>query len=248
MSGNLLYGFRGDWVNFIQMSQWANENIPKDAIIASRKPEISFIYTGRKFYGIYKVPSFSPDTLMKFIDRDTQSVYIAVVAADILQKKGLEKIFYSYGSYVHTGIAGAPIINDKSNPPFESIVYRFPKNKSEPLKKTLSDNLVPYKEEVNGMIQEYKNKNYVILAYDPDTLLKILKHDNVKYVIMSNMSLSSTLTSKQQKATTISRFIHFIEIKYPILQIVHKIGTSEDETSRLLEIHYERLNTAVVKF
>ncbi len=64
LRGNITAGMTPDWVNFINMSKWAAENIPQDKIIASRKPSISFIYTGRRFFGIFKVESTDPDTLL----------------------------------------------------------------------------------------------------------------------------------------------------------------------------------------
>src|SRR3989339_240630 len=48
LSGNILFGLTPDWVNFIKMSQWAAVNIDQKYLIASRKPDISFVYTGRK--------------------------------------------------------------------------------------------------------------------------------------------------------------------------------------------------------
>ncbi|MDR2680174.1 MAG: hypothetical protein LBC47_05120, partial [Tannerella sp.] len=39
--GNNLYGLTPDWENFIKMCRWANDNLDKNAVIASRKPTIS---------------------------------------------------------------------------------------------------------------------------------------------------------------------------------------------------------------
>jgi hypothetical protein len=56
MAGNMLAGLTPDWQNYIKMTQWAAKNIPENEIIACRKPNIAFIYTKRRFFGIYKVP------------------------------------------------------------------------------------------------------------------------------------------------------------------------------------------------
>jgi hypothetical protein len=53
-----------DWVNYIKMSRWAAENVPKDMNIGSRKPSISFIYSGKEFIGLYRVPSDNADSLL----------------------------------------------------------------------------------------------------------------------------------------------------------------------------------------
>jgi hypothetical protein len=56
MAGNMLAGLTPDWQNYIKMTQWAAKNIPENEVIACRKPNIAFIYTKRRFFGIYKVP------------------------------------------------------------------------------------------------------------------------------------------------------------------------------------------------
>ncbi|MBN2755956.1 MAG: hypothetical protein JXR51_02185 [Bacteroidales bacterium] len=63
--GNLLAGLSPDWVNYIKMCKWVADNIPENERIACRKPNISFIYTNRRFYGIYKVNSENADTLLQ---------------------------------------------------------------------------------------------------------------------------------------------------------------------------------------
>ncbi|MEZ5006945.1 MAG: hypothetical protein R2728_02835 [Chitinophagales bacterium] len=44
ISGDKLYGFTDDWVNYIKTVQWAHDNL-KDYYIICRKPQIAFIYT-----------------------------------------------------------------------------------------------------------------------------------------------------------------------------------------------------------
>lgn len=66
MRGNILSGLSPDWKNYINMCQWAAKNVPDSVMIASRKPNISFIYTKRRFRGIYKVPdNTDPDSLLQ---------------------------------------------------------------------------------------------------------------------------------------------------------------------------------------
>ncbi len=66
MAGNMLAGLTPDWQNYIKMTQWAAKNIPENEVIACRKPNIAFIYTKRRFFGIYKVPqNTDPDSLLQ---------------------------------------------------------------------------------------------------------------------------------------------------------------------------------------
>jgi len=61
------------------MSKWAAKNVPDNVMIASRKPNISFIYTKRRFWGIYKVPQNThPDSLLQNLyDRNVKFVIMA---------------------------------------------------------------------------------------------------------------------------------------------------------------------------
>jgi len=78
LSGNKFYGMTPDWINYIKMSQWAADNLPKDAVIACRKPSISFIYAKRKFYGIYRIKSKDPDELLQNLkENNVQYVIMA---------------------------------------------------------------------------------------------------------------------------------------------------------------------------
>ena len=68
LSGNLYYGFTPDWQNYLLMSRWVGDNIPDTAVVASRKPSMSFIYSkGRDFYGIYRFPQEEPEKLVNSI-------------------------------------------------------------------------------------------------------------------------------------------------------------------------------------
>lgn len=66
LSGDVYYGFPEDWIYYLKMTKWANDNLPQDAYVACRKPGMAFIYSGGKdFYGIWKVPSNDPELLYR---------------------------------------------------------------------------------------------------------------------------------------------------------------------------------------
>lgn len=75
-SGDLLYGFTPDLVNFIRMSQYAAKNVPESATIVSRKPTISSIYAGgREFEGMYVSPPADPDSCLNWF-RKRKAEYV----------------------------------------------------------------------------------------------------------------------------------------------------------------------------
>jgi len=75
IAGNKYYGMTPDWVNYIKMSEWAAKNVPDSVMIACRKPNISFVYTKRKFYGIYRIETEDPDKLLRKL-KDANVKYV----------------------------------------------------------------------------------------------------------------------------------------------------------------------------
>lgn len=64
VKGQDLYGYPLDWQNYLSMVRWSSKNLPPDAYVACRKPDMAFIYSnGKNFYGIWRVPSNDPDEL-----------------------------------------------------------------------------------------------------------------------------------------------------------------------------------------
>lgn len=60
-----LTGFTPDWYNYLSLCQ-STANLPSDAYVACRKPNMARIYSGgRKFYGIYTIPSEDADQLVE---------------------------------------------------------------------------------------------------------------------------------------------------------------------------------------
>lgn len=64
LSSDPLAGYTPDWYHYLSMCQSVAELTP-DAYVACRKPNMARIYAGgRKFYGIYTIPSDDPDVLV----------------------------------------------------------------------------------------------------------------------------------------------------------------------------------------
>ncbi len=78
LRGNMLAGLTPDWTNYINMCKWAAKNIPKEHQVACRKPSIAFIYTSKRYYGIYKLPSNNADSLLQNLkDNNVRYVIMA---------------------------------------------------------------------------------------------------------------------------------------------------------------------------
>ena len=56
LKGDTYYGYTPDWQNFLKCSEWCADNLPAEALVASRKAPMSFVYgKGKKFFPIYSV-------------------------------------------------------------------------------------------------------------------------------------------------------------------------------------------------
>lgn len=84
IGGDKYYGFPEDWVNYLNMTKWVNDNLPEEAYVGCRKPGMAFIYSGGKnFYGIWKVPSSDPEELYnKLKDAGVTHVIMANIRAN----------------------------------------------------------------------------------------------------------------------------------------------------------------------
>ena len=78
------YGQTPDWINYIKCSKWCAKGLPKNAVIGSRKPGISFMYSGgRNFEGIYKFPTLNS---AEILNNMKDSVYIISPLNEIYSK------------------------------------------------------------------------------------------------------------------------------------------------------------------
>ncbi len=67
MGGDPLYGFTPDWYHYLTLCREIGRQLPgDDTYVASRKPDMARIYSGgKRFYGIFTIPSEDPDTLVE---------------------------------------------------------------------------------------------------------------------------------------------------------------------------------------
>jgi len=71
LHGDMSYGFTPDWANYINMSKWCADNLSADAKVATRKAEVSFIYTDKEmFFPVYKVTSSNADSVLDYFKKN----------------------------------------------------------------------------------------------------------------------------------------------------------------------------------
>ena len=91
LNGDMLYGYTPDWYHYLEACQWVEKNLPEDSYVACRKPNMARIYAnGKKFYGIYNIPSEDPDVLLdELYKRNVTHVMLASLRRDPLMPNAL---------------------------------------------------------------------------------------------------------------------------------------------------------------
>ncbi len=238
LSGNMLYGLSPDWVNFINMSKWAAKNIPANEAIGSRKPDISFAYSNRKFFSMYKVPNQEADSLLLKINRNKQ--HAIIVDMHILeQNPKLQPVFDKIRKHIGAFVNFTQ--NDESTQKQQAFLYVFyivnDSNKID-VESLLTQSGIKFQTEPKTFFTEINKANKAIVIYEPDVLLARLEKSNVKYVIMASLRKNPRVKSGEI-IDTINRYLYFMQLKFPqLLTEKHRIGS--DEPATLIELHYDK--------
>jgi hypothetical protein len=222
--GNDLYGLTPDWENFVRMSRWANDNLPKDAAIVSRKPSISYIYTGREFRGIYNVMQETvEDVIQKYNSAKTDTVFIAMDMA-----KGVLANLSPYMQYIIVSKNEGKFSINNREIKFTGIYAIDKPSVNEQFTSWLDSLDVLYTTDFEGFIKQYRETsgtNYAVIS--PDLLYNSLKDSNVKYLLLPKIRVY-TAQSTGQYVNTIHQYVSFINVKYPgSFKMIHAIGKEE---------------------
>ena len=225
--GDDLYGLTPDWENFVKMSRWVDENIDENIVVASRKPTMSYVYTGRTFAGIYSVPRVNIEDLIKSHQEDKdKSTFLVVENINNVLINALDP----YMQYVFTTIRdGSFYINGKIfNTAF---AYKIDNNiiNNEELINFLETNGFNYTFEYEAFLKQYvDDKNNLYQIVSPDALLKVITDSNIRYFILAKLRVY-TAENTGLYVNTIHQYIYFIQYKYSeMFRLVHTIGKEED--------------------
>ena len=242
MDGNMFYGFSPDWVHYLQMSQWAAENVADSLNIACRKPSISFIYTeGRKFTGIFRLKTLSVEENLKKLRSVSDKQVLSINIRELEQKGIPPTVTSALRVMSHSFLTGS--LKDAQNQDVDFYLfglYQIPWESAQGILDLLDEYGVQYS--VNAEIIEALQQNVPkdhkleLSAVSPDDLLNDLKDKEVKYIIMASLR-KIPMQKTQYTINTVYRYLYFISLKYPnIFRVVKQIGNNEDEPAQLIEI------------
>ena len=214
LQGNPFYGWTPDWQNFVLGSQWAAQNLEKDAVIVSRKGNISKIYTGRDFAGAPVALTLQSDTLEGLRCEDC-TLLISVSNAPILPGE--------YLKYVVT--TQQPLIINGQNAHTVSI-YFIPNRELERAVELLTNARTAYTSDYNAFLTQCK-KHPTLRVYDPDMMLQYMIEAKIDYLLLPQLRVDPTRNTGTY-INNVHRFVWFISHKYANrFQLVHTVGDTE---------------------
>ena len=210
--GNQLYGLTPDWVNFIKASRWAAQNLEKDAVIVSRKPSISKIYTGGREFSWAPTDITVPfETLTMMQNKENQSV---VVVFGVNQNPNVNYIVSLREPIVFEGktINGAQ-------------VCLLPNDGLQEFVQSIQEQNMEYTLDFLSFVERMRNVDNRI--YDPDMMLNYLIENDIRYLLLPQLRSDPTRNTGVYINNT-HRFIWFISCKYPdLFQGVYLEGNEE---------------------
>jgi len=229
-------GLTPDWKNYLKASEWAADNLPKDAVIACRKPSISFIYgNGRNFFGIMQLPVYSLDAFYKNWTNN-ESSYMAFNYADLSGKQLTQEQYLNLKQNMVALLLGGDSVY---------IIEKVTDSARVKLLDLAIKTDCSYKTNVNGLKAGLSNAADTKIYY-PDSLLDQLNKSGVTHVITANLRRNSNV--KDGKIiNTVERYMAFIQEKYPdIYTKISQVGVDDNEPATVFRIEYEKYGRTVL--
>lgn len=220
---NEFSGLTPDWLHYAKASAWSVDHLPKEAVIACRKPSISFIYgKEKKFYGIYSISSGNFDAFYKQWKIDSLSF-------SIVPLEGMNDQMYN----AILGHCEARLLLDNKS--------YFAITDSEFLKQWSTyfenQNIISSPHDFDPIVKQATGLQKAV--YYPDSLLATLRQANVTHLLTANLRLNPNIKNGQI-INTVERVASVIQEKYPtIFRKVIQIGDPDDEPAEIYQIDWE---------
>ena len=228
ISGNLYYGFTPDWQNFLRMSEWVSKNIPDTALVASRKPSMSFIYSkGKDFYGMYRFPTETPEKLLGELQQ--RAGELSVIPNKAIGGNWPAELQWAIK---RTNVAFVAEGNDIYG------VYDLKGQAGSEITQALNQyNVNPFS--TDSLLIRVRASTQQCFAVSPDSLINTLRRNKVDYVIVASLRANPNMNTGNI-INNIQRYLYFVEQKYPgIISVTHQIGANAEEPAWLYKINYQ---------
>ncbi len=231
IQGDMLYGYTNDWKNYLKVVKWTAENLPKDYVVACRKPGMAYIFSeGRKFFGIYNVESYTVNQIFEECEKksDTTNHYFF----DFFQSGDL---FYTLFPYFIN--ISSIVLQDDGR---QYICFEIPEKIDADFQIVLEKTGISYYnlEQAREIMFTDRLNDYGVY---PDSLLNFLEKNKIDFLILGRLRMIPEKKTDEY-ITTMHRYVYFIELKYPALfSLVWQEGKNEDEPAILLKVDYNKI-------
>lgn len=228
-------GLTPDWKNYLKASEWAAANLPKDAVIAVRKPSISFVYgKGRNFYGIMQLPTYSSDIFFRNWAKSDSS-YLLFNYNQFSGKQLSPKFF----SMLKDNMAAMLFVGDTVF--FADKVDAELRNTFLQETKAAGLDYIASASNMKSLIRPEQ----ILKLYYPDSLLNALRNNGVTYIMTASLRRNST-QKDGYTINTVERYMAFIQEKYPqIFTKISQVGDDDNEPATFFKIEYEKYRLSV---
>lgn len=226
----IYYGLTPDWENYAKMSKWASDNLPDTAVVACRKPSISFIYGNKaRFFGIMALPNYSVGRLME--EWKTKKIpYILVESEDLNGKNFTQGTVRAFKN---------GLIAEVNKEGSKRFLLNLPDSTRERSLAELQALKIGYSANADSCAAAFTHENGYYAVY-PDSLVDILRKAHVTHVLTANLRTRSDRKTKET-INTIERFSSIIANKYP--QFFTKIaqqGNDDNEPAAIFRVDYSK--------
>jgi hypothetical protein len=220
LAGDTFADYAPEWKSFMEMNKWSAQNVPAEWNIASRKSEMSFVYTGREFYGVYSVPEVNLDTLKSMIKPN--DVVFGVNTMQLIQSQ----------SPVFGQICKDVLCFVQADDNSFVGVYQMDAAKAGQVLSEIKSMGIPVDMNVLQSLQSKAGAGMTLHVTDPERLAQQFVRNKVRYIVLNSPNLFSTLY----------RYLTYLQLKYPqSLSTVHVIGREPAQTT-LVEFRHEQLH------
>lgn len=237
LSGNKYYGMTPDWINYIEMSKYAAKTVPANELIACRKPDISFVYSGTKFHGIYSIPSLELDTFLRSLKVPPTQRVVALNLMKINESPNIQQAHTMLVKYTQSFVNANLLDENRTAKDSKVIgVYVVPTEIADSLIAKVKATGAELVEDLPAVMQKMDKEGWNYAIQNPEAMLQDLKDNHVRYIILASLRKVPQYNTGEI-VSTIHRYIYFIQLKYPnIVSQVHTIG--DTETATLLKLNY----------
>jgi hypothetical protein len=192
---------------------------------------MSFIYgDGRDFMGLYRFPTQPADSALVRLEENPADPVIINEASlrssgisqqfQVALKRNVE-VFMTAGDSMYS-------------------IYLIPEEYKPDMMSILRQHNLRYESDLDILRDRIAGSGKPGIAVVPDSLVNLLRRNNVDYVIRGNLRLNPAQKT-ERVINTVHRYMYYIEQKYRgIFSTVHQIGGNEDEPAYLFQIHWNR--------